>query len=118
MELTTIINHYRMRRVRCRRRGVRVEQVPWANGKHQLGKAYRQLLAHWDRKPSWKEVAESRKMVQQLTQCSPQERTNYIEAVEATRTGRIRVQTDDGGESGTEGILTLASVQVATGEPD
>src|SRR5574340_1856790 len=27
---------YRMRRVACRRCGVRVEQVPWASGKHQL----------------------------------------------------------------------------------
>ena len=50
---------YRMRRVRCKRCGVRVEQVPWANGKHQLTKAYMQFLAHWARKLSWKEVAES-----------------------------------------------------------
>ena len=50
---------YRMRRVRCKRCGVKLEQVPWANGKHQLTGAYRQFLAHWARKLSWKEVAES-----------------------------------------------------------
>jgi transposase len=50
---------YRMRRVDCRRCGVLVEEVPWGNGKHQLTKTYMQFLAHWARKLSWKEVAES-----------------------------------------------------------
>ncbi|PYR29942.1 MAG: ISL3 family transposase [Acidobacteria bacterium] len=50
---------YRMRRVDCRGCGVVVEQVPWGNGKHQLTKVYMQFLAHWARKLSWKEVAES-----------------------------------------------------------
>src|SRR5215468_5921102 len=36
---------YRMRRVDCRACGVRVEQVPWATGKHQLTKAYMLFLA-------------------------------------------------------------------------
>jgi hypothetical protein len=31
---------YRMRRVDCRACGVRVEELPWAIGKHQLTKAY------------------------------------------------------------------------------
>ena len=50
---------YRMRRVNCRHCGVVVEQVPWGSGKHHLTKVYMQFLAHWARKLSWKEVAES-----------------------------------------------------------
>lgn len=48
---------YAMRRVQCRLCGVKVEQVPWAVGKHSLTKAYMLYLAHWARKLSWKETA-------------------------------------------------------------
>jgi len=48
---------YRMRRVDCKTCGVRVEEVPWAIGKHQLSKAYMLFLAHWARRLSWKETA-------------------------------------------------------------
>ena len=48
---------YAMRRVQCRHCGVKVEQVPWAVGKHSLTKAYMLYLAHWARKLSWKETA-------------------------------------------------------------
>src|SRR5450755_4244194 len=47
----------RMRRVDCRACGVRVEELPWAIGKHQLTKAYMLFLAHWARKLSWQETA-------------------------------------------------------------
>ena len=50
---------YRMRRVNCRRCGVLVEDVPWGSGKRHLTKAYMQFLAHWARKLSWQEVAQS-----------------------------------------------------------
>ncbi|MDP2762060.1 MAG: ISL3 family transposase [Sideroxyarcus sp.] len=50
---------YRMRRVVCQRCGVRVEEVPWGTGKHTLCKAYMLYLAHWARKLSWKETAQS-----------------------------------------------------------
>ncbi len=50
---------YSMRRVECRRCGVEVEEVPWATGKHQLTRAYMLYLAHWARKLSWKETAQS-----------------------------------------------------------
>jgi len=50
---------YAMRRVQCRSCGVKVEQVPWAQGKHSLTKAYMLYLAHWARKLSWKETASS-----------------------------------------------------------
>jgi len=48
---------YTMRRVACRRCGVRVEQVPWATGKHQLTTSYLWFLARWARRLSWSEVA-------------------------------------------------------------
>ena len=50
---------YRMRRVDCREHGVRVEQVPWAEGKEHMTKPYQLFLARWARKLSWKDVAES-----------------------------------------------------------
>ena len=37
---------YAMRRVQCGHCGVKVEQVPWAMGKHSLTKAYMLYLAH------------------------------------------------------------------------
>ncbi len=48
---------YCMRRVECRLCGVKVEEVPWAKGKHTLTEAYMLFLAHWARKLSWKETA-------------------------------------------------------------
>lgn len=50
---------YRMRRVDCRYCGVKIEQVPWGSGKHQMTTAYLLFLAHWARKLSWKETANS-----------------------------------------------------------
>lgn len=48
---------YKMRKVECKTCGVKVEQVPWAEGKKELTKVYMQFLANWARKLSWKEVA-------------------------------------------------------------
>lgn len=50
---------YCMRRVNCQRCGVKVEEVPWGTGKHTLCKVYMLYLAHWARKLSWKETAQS-----------------------------------------------------------
>ena len=50
---------YRMRRVNCRTCGVKVEQVPWAAGKHRLTEAYCWFLARWAKRLSWKETAEA-----------------------------------------------------------
>ena len=50
---------YAPRRVDCRRCGVRVEQMPWASGKHRLTESYAWFLAGWARRLSWKEVAEA-----------------------------------------------------------
>ena len=48
-----------MRRVHCRSCGIKVEEVPWSDGKHQSTKAHMLFLAQWARKLSWKETAES-----------------------------------------------------------
>jgi transposase len=48
---------YMMRRVDCAGCGVRVEQVPWADGKHQLTTTYAWFLAGWAKRVSWREVA-------------------------------------------------------------
>ncbi|MFQ5856986.1 MAG: transposase, partial [Anaerolineae bacterium] len=50
---------YAMRRVACRTCGVRVEAVPWAEGKHQLTTTYAWFLATWAKRVSWTEVAEA-----------------------------------------------------------
>ena len=51
---------YSMRRVDCRRcQAVRVEEVPWGDGKHTLTRAYMLFLARWARRLSWKETAEA-----------------------------------------------------------
>jgi transposase len=49
---------YMMRRVECPRCGVTVEQVPWAEGKHQLTTVYAWFLARWAKRLSWREVAQ------------------------------------------------------------
>jgi len=48
---------YGMRRVNCPRCGVKVERVPWADGKRQVANAYAVFLARWARRLSWSEVA-------------------------------------------------------------
>ena len=48
---------YAMRRVACPTCGVKVEQVPWCDGKNQLTTTYRWFLAGWAKRLSWKGVA-------------------------------------------------------------
>lgn len=48
---------YALRRVNCRRCGVTVERVPWADGKQTQTKTYRWFLAQWAKRLSWQEVA-------------------------------------------------------------
>jgi transposase len=50
---------YAMRRVDCPACGVKVEQVPWCDGKHQLTRSYRWFLAGWAKRLSWKGVADA-----------------------------------------------------------
>ena len=48
---------YAMRRVDCPPGGVRVETVPWAEGKNHLTKSYAWFLAGWAKRMSWSDVA-------------------------------------------------------------
>ena len=50
---------YRMRRVQCVRCGVKVERVPWADGKSSMTKEYQWFLARWARRMSWMDVSET-----------------------------------------------------------
>jgi transposase len=50
---------YAMRRVDCPVCGVKVEQVPWAEGKNHLTTTYAWFLAKWAKRLSWKEVADA-----------------------------------------------------------
>ena len=49
---------YTMRRVDCPKCGVKVERVPWADGKHSQCNVFRHFLATWAKRLSWKETAE------------------------------------------------------------
>lgn len=48
---------YAMRRVDCSECGIRVERVPWAEGKSPLTRAYALFLAQWARLLTWSDVA-------------------------------------------------------------
>lgn len=48
---------YAMRRVECPDCGIRVDRVPWAEGKKHLNTTYAWFLASWAKRLSWLEVA-------------------------------------------------------------
>jgi transposase len=48
-----------MRRVACKICGVRVEAVPWAEGKQRTTRAFAWFLASWARRLSWKQTAQA-----------------------------------------------------------
>jgi len=48
---------YTMRRVDCPSCGVKVEQIPWAEGKSPAMRSLKIFLAQWARRLSWNEVA-------------------------------------------------------------
>lgn len=49
---------YTPRRVKCPKDGIRVERVPWAQGKDRQTITLKVFLARWARRISWKEVAD------------------------------------------------------------
>ena len=49
---------YAPRRVDCPRCGVKVERLPWADGKSPLTKSYQWFLASWAKLLAWQQVAE------------------------------------------------------------
>jgi transposase len=50
---------YAMRRVECPRCGIKVERVPWADGKSPICTTYAWFLARWAKRLAWSQVAES-----------------------------------------------------------
>ncbi len=48
---------YAMRRVECPTCGVKVERVPWADGKSSLTTSFQWFLAGWAKRMCWKDVA-------------------------------------------------------------
>jgi transposase len=50
---------YAPRRVNCPRCGVKVERVPWAEGKSRLTTMYMWFLAAWAKRLSWQDVAQA-----------------------------------------------------------
>ena len=50
---------YARRRVQCAACGIGAEKLPWCEGKHHSTQAHLLFLAHWARKLSWTEVADS-----------------------------------------------------------
>lgn len=48
---------YSMRRVDCQRCGVRVEALPWAEGKQRTTRTFSWFLASWAKRLSWKHTA-------------------------------------------------------------
>jgi transposase len=50
---------YRMRRVNCHDCGIKIESIPWSDGKQTMTKALMQYLAGWAKKLSWQETARS-----------------------------------------------------------
>ncbi len=50
---------YRMRRVNCPTCGVKVERVPWAEGKSPMTAEYKWFLARWSRRMCWKDASET-----------------------------------------------------------
>jgi transposase len=48
---------YAMRRVNCPTCGVKVERVPWADGKSPLTRSFQWFLAKWAKRMCWKDVA-------------------------------------------------------------
>lgn len=53
----TVWFEYRMRRVNCPQCGVKVERVPWAEGKSPITTSFARFLASWAKRMSWQEVA-------------------------------------------------------------
>lgn len=48
---------YAMRRVECKKCGIKVERVPWGDGKKLTTNTYAWFIAHWAKLLSWEDVA-------------------------------------------------------------
>ena len=61
---------YAMRRVNCPTCGIKVETVPWAQGKRTVTTAYAWFLARWAKRLSWAQVAEAFRTSWHTVYCS------------------------------------------------
>lgn len=59
-----------MRRVNCPTCGIKVETVPWAQGKRTVTTAYAWFLARWAKRLSWAQVAEAFRTSWHMVYCS------------------------------------------------
>jgi transposase len=57
--MISVVFTYCMRRVNCPTCGIKVERVPWADGKRPMTIEYKWFLARWARRMCWKEVSET-----------------------------------------------------------
>ena len=53
----SVFFYYQMRRVDCKSCGVKIEKVPWSNGKSTMTTTFMHYLSNWARHLSWSEVA-------------------------------------------------------------
>jgi transposase len=53
----TVYFVYQMRRVQCPSCGIKVERIPWAEGKSTMTTELKWFLARWAKRMSWKEVS-------------------------------------------------------------
>jgi len=57
--MISVVFVYSMRRVDCPTCGIKVERVPWSEGKSPMTTEYKWFLARWARRMCWKEVSET-----------------------------------------------------------
>lgn len=50
---------YALRRLDCKDCGVKVEMIPWADGKKRIAKSFGWFLSNWAKRLTWKDTAEA-----------------------------------------------------------
>jgi transposase len=68
---------YAMRRVNCPDCGVKVESVPWAEGKRTVTTAYAWFLSRWAKRLSWAQVAEAFRTSWYTVYCSVEQAVQW-----------------------------------------
>lgn len=74
---------YAMRRVNCPGCGIKVEQVPWAQGKNHLTTTYSWFLARWAKLLCWKQVSEVFNIMTHVNKAIDKIRANEARALKA-----------------------------------
>ena len=68
---------YAMRRVNCPDCGVKVESVPWAEGKRTVTIAYAWFLSRWAKRLSWAQVADAFRTTWYTVYCSVEQAVRW-----------------------------------------